>query len=62
MTAKKLHIVVSQPEGDYFIVNLVRGGRGITLRSYKSTEAISARSFANDLSELIDCDWIDKRR
>ena len=62
MATKKLHIIVSQPEGDYFFVDIVRGSKKITLRSYESTEAVSARSFANGLSEVIDCDWIDKRR
>ena len=62
MKTNKLHIVVSPTDAGYYIVNLVRGTKGITLRSYQPTEAVDARRFAQELSDVIDCGWTDKRK
>ena len=62
MKTNKLHIIVSRTDGEqgYYIIDLVKGAKTLTLRSYKPTEAIDARRFADELSNVINCDWIDK--
>jgi hypothetical protein len=60
--ADKLHIIVCQTDAGYYIVNLVKGKRAITLRSYNPEEVVSARRWADELSDVINCGWIDRRR
>jgi len=61
MDTQKAHIIVSQTDSGYYIVDVKRRSEAITLRSYKSTEALDARRFADTLAELLHCSWQDKR-
>ena len=47
--------------GNFYFVELVKGKKRIALRSYPKEEAIAVRKFAQDMSDTLDCDWIDRR-